>query len=321
MDWNRAASRLLASVKSRAFLAVIESLGALAGCLLASGAVGVVMILLFVSPTYKAELELVPRAGEPATPTEIVESVERTGLVDGVETIEDESGLRLRLSGLPSPEVPHELLVLVLSESGFGVDDLSVRPELGQIRIIKEIGIPYLTLQALVFILAGGLLIRFRLDHGPVRAVSRPLASAGLGILAGVGAFLASLVLAQALKLLGLQVQEQEWVLDLLRDRQGLMRLVPWLVLIVPLSEEVFFRGYMFRWLSERSGDLAGYVISSFAFAVVHLNPEGIPVYFTVGLILAWVCRRTGGLMAPVVGHFVYNSIVLAVALQAPLQI
>jgi membrane protease YdiL (CAAX protease family) len=311
MDWNRFALRLLA---------VIESLGVLAGCLLASGIVGAVLILLFVSPTYKADLELLPRPGQPEPPSRIVESVERTGLADGVETVEDENGLHLMLTGLPSKEVPHELLALVLSDSGYEIGDLSVGPDLALERIIHKIGIPYLTLQALVFVLAGGLLIRFRLDRGPRPLGSRPLAAAGLG-LAGLGTCLVSLLLAQALKLLGLPVQEQEWVLELLRDRQSFLRLVPWLVLIVPLSEEVFFRGYMFRWLSERAGDPTGFGVSSLAFALVHFNPVGIPVYFSVGLIFAWIYKRTGSLLAPAVAHVVYNTIVLGVALQAPTQI
>ena len=315
MLWNRNAQWPLAAIKSRAFLAVIESLGALAACVLVSSLIGGALILLFVSPSFDAELKLVPRRGEPATPEEVTRIVERTGLEIDVETIDDESGRRLLLSGLPTAELPNELLVRILSESGYRIDDMSVRPALDLQRVITKIGVPYLTLQALVFLLAGGLLIYFRLDGRPGPRVPGWLASAGLGGLAGVGAFLASVLVAFVLKALGLEVREQEWILQLLQDRQAVLRLVPWLVLIVPVSEEVFFRGYMFRWLSERAGTPTGFAVSSILFAFVHFNLEGFPIYVGVGLIFAWVCRRSGGLLAPSIAHVVYNSIVLAAAL------
>ena len=318
MHRNRAVAALLAVIQSRAFLAVIESLAALAGCALLSGAIGLVLMLVLVPPTFEAELDLVPRRSEPAPLSEIASGIERTGLAVSVETVDDETGRRLLLTGLPTAELPHELLVLVLSESGYGIEDLSVRPAVDLHRVINKIGVPYLTLQALVFILAGGLLMRLRLDRRFEPRVPRPLASAGLGLLAGVGAFLASLLVGGVLKLLGLPVQEQGWVLELLQDRQGLLRLVPWLVLIVPVSEEVFFRGYMFRWLLERAGAPIGFAVSSIMFAVLHWNASGFFIYLGVGLIFAWVCRRTGGLLAPVTGHVVYNSIVMIVALQTP---
>jgi len=277
--------------------------------------------VLLVPPTFEAELKLVPRGSDAEPLEEVARRVERTGLAIGVETIDDESGRRLLLSDLPSAEVPHEVLVRILSKSGYRIDDLSVRPALDLRRVINKIGVPYLTFQALVFLLAGGLLMRFRLIGRPEPRIPGWLASAGLGILAGVGAFLASLVVGQTLKLLGLPVQEQAWVLDLLRDRQSLLRLVPWLVLIVPVSEEVFFRGYMFRWLLERAGAPIGFAVSSIAFAVMHRNAVGFPIYVGVGLVLAWVCRRSGGLLAPIAGHVAYNSIVLVVNLQIVAQV
>jgi len=309
MDRNRATSALLA---------VIESLLALAGCVLVSFLIGAVLTLLFVPPTFEAELTLEPRRSEPAPLAEVAQNLERTGLVGWVETVDDEGGRRLLLTGLPTAELPHDLLVGALSEAGYGVGDLSIRPSVDLQRVIEKVGVPYLTLQALVFLLVGGLLARFRLVRPSASRVTPPLGSIGLGVLAGLGAFLASLAVAATLKLFGVPVREQEWVLELLQDRHSLLRLVPWIVLIVPVSEEVFFRGYMFRWLSERAGTPLGFAISSVTFAALHWNLSGFPVYLGVGLIFAWVCRRTGGLLAPVAGHVAYNSIVLVVALQTP---
>jgi len=309
MDRNRAAAALLA---------VMESLLALAGCVLVSFLIGALLTLLLVPPTFEAELTLVPRRDEPAPLEEVARDLERAEVAGGVETVTDGTGPKLLLTGLPSAELPHELLVRALSEAGYGVGDLSIRPALDLPRVIRAIGVPYLSLQALVFLLVGGLLARFRLAPRPTPRSWPALPAVGLGVVAGLGAFLASLLVASVLKLVGVPVHEQQWVLDLLQDRQSLLRLVPWLVLIVPVSEEVFFRGYMLRWLSERAGTLTGFGLSSAAFALLHGNLSGFLVYFGVGLILAWVCRRSGGLAAPIAAHLAYNSIVLVVALQSP---
>jgi len=318
MDWKRAVAAVLAAIKSRQFLAVVESLGALAGCVLISFLIGAVLTVLLVPTTFEAELTLEPRRADPAPLEDVAQQLERTGLIGGVETTQADDGPRLLLTGLPSAQLPHDVLVRTLSTAGYGIGDLSIRPAVDQRDVIERIGVAYLTLQALVFVLAGALLIRFRLARRSPAEPTPPLISAGLGVLAGLGAFATSFLVASVLRLVGVDVHEQQWVVELLGDREGLYRLVPWLVLIVPVSEEVFFRGYMFRWLLERAGARTGFTLSAAAFALLHFNPSGFLIYFGVGLILAWVCRRTGGLLAPIAAHVVYNTTVLTVALLSP---
>jgi len=121
-----------------------------------------------------------------------------------------------------------------------------------------------------------------------------------------------------ALNLLGFPVQEQEWVLELLRDRATLLGLIPWIVVLLPLSEEVFFRGYVFRFVSQRIGLRTGAVVSALMFALVHFNLSGFLIYVGIGLVLAWVYVRSSSLVAPIIGHVIHNSIVLAVGVFAP---
>ena len=48
-------------------------------------------------------------------------------------------------------------------------------------------------------------------------------------------------------------------------------------------------------------------------FAVIHLNPSGIVVYFVIGLVLAFLYLRTGRLWAPILAHMVHNGVVFAI--------
>jgi membrane protease YdiL (CAAX protease family) len=192
------------------------------------------------------------------------------------------------------------------------------RAELTLEPVLREVAKPYLTLQAVVFIAAGGLLWRFRVRPERVQARSDYFSAIAMGVGAGLAAFLLSLLMGALLKLLGFPVREQSWVLELLRDRDEVLGLAPWMVVIVPVSEEIFFRAYVFRTLSQRTGLAAGLVISSIMFAAVHLNPSGFFIYFAIGMVLAYVYRRSSNIAAPIAGHIVHNSLVLSALLLMP---
>ena len=168
-----------------------------------------------------------------------------------------------------------------------------------------------LLLQALVFVVLGLLAIRLRIRReepvgrtGPLGAVLIGLAGAGL-------AFGLSLVIGTVQSWLGVPVQEQDWVLALADDRETLLRLAPLAVLLAPVSEEIFFRAYMFRFLSQRAGPGVAYGVSSVLFGLIHFNPSGLAVYIGIGLVLAFVYRRSSSLIAPVVGHVCFNALAL----------
>jgi membrane protease YdiL (CAAX protease family) len=170
-----------------------------------------------------------------------------------------------------------------------------------------------LAIQAAVFLLVGWILSARRVTPpGPPR-VAPPLAALA-GVAAGIVTLVASAILGFALDRLGLPVEEQVWVRDLLGAREMLLPALPWMVLGGPLAEEVFFRRYVFRFLSENAGLAAGYVGSSVLFGAIHLNPSGLPVYVLIGLAFAWLYRRTGSLWAPVVAHATLNGAIVLVA-------
>lgn len=89
-------------------------------------------------------------------------------------------------------------------------------------------------------------------------------------------------------------------------------------VIVAPLTEELLFRGLIFRGLDRRYGFLPAALISSALFAVSHFNlVQGIPA-FAVGLYLAWLYRVTGTLWWNMAAHALFNGLSLLLALVFP---
>ncbi|MSQ30210.1 MAG: CPBP family intramembrane metalloprotease [Dehalococcoidia bacterium] len=78
---------------------------------------------------------------------------------------------------------------------------------------------------------------------------------------------------------------------------------------IAPLSEELFFRGFLFRAVQGRAGLVAGLLVSALAFAAFHLNVGVLLPFFAVGLIFAWAYHASGSLWTPIAAHTIFNSI------------
>jgi len=173
---------------------------------------------------------------------------------------------------------------------------------------------PAMTVQAFSFILAAWIMVRWRKPRA-FEGTVRPIAVFAWGVGSAVVGFLASTLVGGGLQLTGWEVEEQPWIQALMADRSALLVLMPWLVLVGPVSEEVFFRGYVFRRLFSSVGPGAAYLVSALLFAVIHWHPIGFPMYAVIGLVFCWVYRKTGSLWAPVFGHVVYNALVVGIPL------
>jgi len=79
--------------------------------------------------------------------------------------------------------------------------------------------------------------------------------------------------------------------------------------LLAPLAEEIVFRGAVLKsLLSSLQRPWVAIVISSFFFAVIHLNPAQMPHAFVVGLLLGWMYYRTGSILPGMAYHWANNS-------------
>ncbi|MCL5960903.1 MAG: CPBP family intramembrane metalloprotease [Chloroflexi bacterium] len=81
---------------------------------------------------------------------------------------------------------------------------------------------------------------------------------------------------------------------------------------LAALVEEAFFRGYVFHAFWEQKGTWQAYLFSSLIFGAAHLNWEAFPPIFVLGLLLAFVYRRTHSVIPPMIGHGINNTISFA---------
>ena len=87
-------------------------------------------------------------------------------------------------------------------------------------------------------------------------------------------------------------------------------------VVAVPLTEELLFRGLMMRGLSRHFGTATGAVLTSVVFASLHPQlPFGFFNLFATGMVLAMVYRATNSLVPCFIVHALNNgAAMLAVA-------
>ncbi len=85
-------------------------------------------------------------------------------------------------------------------------------------------------------------------------------------------------------------------------------------VVLAPVAEELFYRGLLYGWLSERLPVTAAAALSGLAFGAGHLIPTLILPLALIGWGLAWVCDRARSLWPAVAAHATLNALSLVVA-------
>lgn len=100
---------------------------------------------------------------------------------------------------------------------------------------------------------------------------------------------------------------------ELFRDRSSAYLLALFGVLVAPLVEELFFRGFLYPALAKRLGTAVSIVLTAGAFAVIHqgqLAHAWVPLswLFIVGIVLTLVRARTKSVATSVLIHIGYNA-------------
>lgn len=96
----------------------------------------------------------------------------------------------------------------------------------------------------------------------------------------------------------------------------GVIVSILYAVVIAPIHEELFFRGILYRTLADRYTFIVGGLGSGVAFGLIHYIPGEwqdsvllMSVMVATGFALAWIYRRRGNLLAPIVAHTTFNAI------------
>jgi membrane protease YdiL (CAAX protease family) len=130
-----------------------------------------------------------------------------------------------------------------------------------------------------------------------------------------------SMLLGELLELLGVPVQEQPRILEIVEaakrgeDRRTIVVLGLSAVVLAPVVEEWLFRGGLFRRLLGHLGRPFAYVASALGFAAIHNNPAGFVIYLWLGLVFALALDRTGRVASPIAVHVANNAFAFALLL------
>lgn len=199
------------------------------------------------------------------------------------------------------------LAVLALPGKG----DMNPQELAGDARVI-------FTSQTIAYAVIGAfmyLLLRKRYDCSPLEAVSwnwpRAQMRASALLLAGI-------VLATAVMLVSpyLPIPKSLPMQRLFRDPTSAWLLATFGVLIAPVMEELFYRGFLYPVVKRRLGIVAAVVFTALPFAMMH-GPQydwawaALLLVFLVGAVFGIVREWSGSVAAAVVVHMAYNATLL----------
>jgi membrane protease YdiL (CAAX protease family) len=90
------------------------------------------------------------------------------------------------------------------------------------------------------------------------------------------------------------------WVIAILRG-----------CLLVPIFEEIFFRGLLLSWLNRHMRFVFAVFVMAALFAAMHVYPSALPYAFLFGIATGYVRQMTGSTVNTVLMHVINNIVLL----------
>ena len=173
-------------------------------------------------------------------------------------------------------------------------------------------------IQAVAFgaAIAAGLLL-FHRGRGLRRSLALSSVPAGAVLLAVIAGLALQLLLSEignlVLELHPMPIEQQ-----LARQRMveptdlwHALPIIVGLVVVAPVTEELLFRGLLLPGIARRHGATAGLLLTSIAFALVHLEPTAVVPAAIAGWVLGVVVLRTGSAVPAIAVHAGVNALPL----------
>lgn len=130
----------------------------------------------------------------------------------------------------------------------------------------------------------------------------------------GISFIVNLIIIYTGIKIPGFQIQEK--LLPILGENTlSLIIAGILIVLVAPILEEIFFRGFLLRTLVNKWGIVLGSIISSALFAVLHLQFGSIIPIFILGLIINWMVIRSKSILPSIFFHVFNNAIAFTIEL------
>ncbi|EIT84280.1 abortive infection protein [Fictibacillus macauensis ZFHKF-1] len=87
-------------------------------------------------------------------------------------------------------------------------------------------------------------------------------------------------------------------------------------VILSPLYEEIFYRGFMYRYLRQKQGIGASVFISASIFTLAHTPVwNAMPANFICGVVFAYVYEKSGSVWPSILIHAIFNALCLLLTL------
>jgi membrane protease YdiL (CAAX protease family) len=205
----------------------------------------------------------------------------------------------------------------VLGERGFATNRFTMGRDLGLTRLTERMTTAIRSAAVLLLVMPAAFLIaglvlrrRLRREQGFRQPPAVRIVAAGIG--GGVALALAATGLGALLEALGRPIVEQPLIEQIARADGAmplLMLLVAGLVL-APIGEELFYRGWVFPYLEEFGAPLA-YGASTLLFAAIHFHPPAVPAYLLMGVGLAALYHWSRSIWTPILAHATNNAIAI----------
>lgn len=80
----------------------------------------------------------------------------------------------------------------------------------------------------------------------------------------------------------------------------------------IPIVEEIFFRGVIYRWLRDKWGIFIGMIVSGLVFGIAHFEPATVVPAIVMGFVLALVYEKSKSLWPPILIHMLNNTLAIA---------
>jgi len=139
----------------------------------------------------------------------------------------------------------------------------------------------------------------------------RPVSERWMRIAFGLGLAAVPLVFAAAIllrQMLNIETPKENMLAPAGFSWLAAATIILYAGLLVPIFEELFFRGLVFSWLRNRLPAATAIPLSAGAFAIVHWRAEVMIVAFVVGCLLAWLYERSRSVLPCILLHQTFNT-------------
>ncbi len=133
--------------------------------------------------------------------------------------------------------------------------------------------------------------------------------------LSGVGLlYLCSIIFNLILQTSNFKPQTQDVAKDVIKmSESSLFLIILGPVILIPLVEELLFRGLLHRSLKVTLAPKSASIIAATLFGLAHMEPDTIPQLIVIGLVLSYVYEKSGSIWVPAALHATNNFITVMI--------